>query len=1002
MAFTTPWVLLVMCWTVSHTIGIVYAQDADTVTAALDSLLNNTDNMHDDTSSAYKQLWAPGHALSFDGQDDYFSFEAATGTTLPDSLFEEATFSVWYQHIGKSNLREALMGFGQEEGPSIHMGKSEGGQALINITPVTSWEFSDNNNCSVYNSVLSDDEQWHHVVMSYSRTSLLIVTDGQLAYECNADTPIPNQWAMYDHDEGSSKAFLFGRYSVPSHGRVKTAHEENSLPMYGLMDDMRVYSRALDLDDILQIYHSAPNQPVRDLMVWFDFANGGPNVEARYSSIDIFISTGGGYKRFSPTFVESRAPLYTFNNWRGIRFDTGLHNAPTFYRHTQLTHDATQNVVVIAPVYDRLTHMVAKDQMVERLANVTIQSEWKYLLISNATVTDANGTISTVVNDADPGVLGLANGSVVPMSALPIVVDQTSVVFAPKAGYFGSVTIRVQRLSVDSLTPTENETTDYMNMQMDIMKNWAPQAGNAGYAIECDGFNDYLYAPYFKWPVGNYTSVVDNITRFGGGPITVEGWSYVIKDHVADSVVWSIGSGEQAKWNTDERNPYKKTGRLMFAMPSSARPQKFRFDVGSLSRTSAAVTDLGGTWVHFAVVHSQVSGTSSLVYLNGQLASSTTHNHTGVGTLRDSNEGAQAPHQRRVEGFSVCTWMFWSGVFHRGAVDEIRIWNYTKTQQSLPGVQAEVVVDNVASLPYNFIWSVLSQDENPAAVPLRIISGAPLGTHLFTQIVLSDSLVVTLNGTDREAGTLVYRITKPMSVGNMTYIDELGRRQHVVANEDLPQGVRTVTIDMDPDVGGGPFYFEYQVFDMWLFSEPAVVSVYSTCGGGRYVDYATFSCVPCPAGTYSNSNSLRSSCSPCPNHTAQDMTGQNQCLPCQYDTYSHDVGAIVCHNCSDLTGAENVIQVLNNTHPLTVQSDGACEMLFAFSSTDVGVVLRMLPTESFIEVEQRVTSSIYGDDRADYAAFQVESKGVDIMEYIGQRWTLSLTSYPRTGDIYQV
>ncbi|KNC73006.1 hypothetical protein SARC_14431, partial [Sphaeroforma arctica JP610] len=95
---------------------------------------------------------------------------------------------------------------------------------------------------------------------------------------------------------------------------------------------------------------------------------------------------------------------------------------------------------------------------------------------------------------------------------------------------------------------------------------------------------------------------------------------------------------------------------------------------------------------------------------------------------------------------------------------------------------------------------------------------------------------IKLNGTDRETPWLQFRITQLLPLGNMTYLDESGHRSQVQVGRLLPRGVEYITVELDIDIGGGPFTFKYEVWDGDMNSTEAVVPVFSTCGGGYYVE----------------------------------------------------------------------------------------------------------------------------------------------------------------------
>jgi hypothetical protein len=73
-----------------------------------------------------------------------------------------------------------------------------------------------------------------------------------------------------------------------------------------------------------------------------------------------------------------------------------------------------------------------------------------------------------------------------------------------------------------------------------------------------------------------------------------------------------------------------------------------------------------------------VAGREARIYLNGMLMATTTHFHDGMGmtTVTGSSPNLATG---LVKGFGLCTWSFWSEVYHKGLIDEVRVWNVSRT-----------------------------------------------------------------------------------------------------------------------------------------------------------------------------------------------------------------------------------------------------------------------------------------------------------------------------------
>jgi hypothetical protein len=88
---------------------------------------------------------------------------------------------------------------------------------------------------NVFSTTQVIGNQWAHIVMVYAETTRSIYIDGTLsAGPQNISTPIQSQ---------TSYNLRIGR------------HINGSMPFLGMIDDVRVYSRALSLSEIQQLYH---------------------------------------------------------------------------------------------------------------------------------------------------------------------------------------------------------------------------------------------------------------------------------------------------------------------------------------------------------------------------------------------------------------------------------------------------------------------------------------------------------------------------------------------------------------------------------------------------------------------------------------------------------------------------------------------------------------------------------------------------------------------------
>lgn len=127
------------------------------------------------------------------------------------------------------------------------------------------------------------------------------------------------------------------------------------------------------------------------------------------------------------------------------------------------------------------------------------------------------------------------------------------------------------------------------------------------------------------------------------------------------------GNGEMdADWVQTFGPPARRTGRWLVALPGETHA--LTWYTGTTIWTTPVKQYYTG-WAHYALVHDGIEGTSASVYINGQLVSSYAHNHDGM-------KGA------RLDGYNhilVGCWSFWSEVYHRGIIDDLRLWNRSRS-----------------------------------------------------------------------------------------------------------------------------------------------------------------------------------------------------------------------------------------------------------------------------------------------------------------------------------
>ena len=152
---------------------------------------------------------------------------------------------------------------------------------------------------------------------------------------------------------------------------------------------------------------------------------------------------------------------------------------------------------------------------------------------------------------------------------------------------------------------------------------------------------------------------------WGPSPITIEWWGYVDEASKLDSALFSLGNGERDTEWVRTFNPYAEKGRFLVRAPHTTG--RLEVEIAH-SKLSIPLKEKFGGWNFFTIMHDMSSGPEVKLYINTHLVASTSHD----GFLPSS-----------LKGLSVCTWPFWSEVFHRGMIDELKIFNATRNEHEL-------------------------------------------------------------------------------------------------------------------------------------------------------------------------------------------------------------------------------------------------------------------------------------------------------------------------------
>ena len=179
-------------------------------------------------------LWATGKidgALDFDGQDDYVSIPNESDFDITDNI----TVAVWVKLNSQST--ENFMSFitkGNESAWQLQRAERTGGVSFY-LDDLTDWD-------GLRGTANVFDDQWHHIAGVYDGSRISIYVDGKEDTFLEATGSIgTNDWDVY-----------IGANYMDVSGQTGWRYCD------GLLDDARVYDRALSEEEIMELAGLSP------------------------------------------------------------------------------------------------------------------------------------------------------------------------------------------------------------------------------------------------------------------------------------------------------------------------------------------------------------------------------------------------------------------------------------------------------------------------------------------------------------------------------------------------------------------------------------------------------------------------------------------------------------------------------------------------------------------------------------------------------------------------
>jgi hypothetical protein len=629
---------------------------------------------------AAPELWGAGGAALFDGVDDHVRFEAGgCGGNVFSS--EELTMSVWFlvnteSHVARDRGDWHLIGAPGETGVRLFLSSNPQigmrGLAIFPRGRLDGFVCDEAVNAAAINATgmpLLPSSTLFNVLDG--RWHHMAIGSGRSVWWASVD----GQLVEYCSNPNPAVFRVQPNGPYMHIGAYDLNEQANANVFPGWLDDVRVYARYFDPAVFWQAAHRRPASPTdtQDLVLWLNFDNetapfddASPNRTPRESN---------WLRRNRPRIEPSSAPI------TGPQLQVRGRKRPA--PSGALTANSS-----------------------EAAADMTVLVDGRDLPLGNLSLH------FEAVSLANPAALTLidASGAQFTPSA-GTSVSGTRFVVRPAVGAIGDVmlqaTVRVGNDTVNSST---------LELRVGVRDNAGPTSGGAGFAASCDGEDDYLYNKDFEWPVRFF----DATNQTGGAPVTVEWWGWVDETAAKDSALFTIGSAEMDMDWVNNFSPYRRHGRFVVRAPGAGHEFVLNLGGAAVASPAAPLSSYYRAWNHFAITSDQAAGSAHSLYINGELVASSTMAGAAVG---------MNPLFRPVKGFYVCSWSFWSEVYHRGLVDELRVWDVARSAAEIRrDMWATLAGDEPHLVGY---WTFDEQDDSGGGGVVREArDSSPYARHL--------------------------------------------------------------------------------------------------------------------------------------------------------------------------------------------------------------------------------------------------------------------------------
>lgn len=463
--------------------------------------------------------------------------------------------------------------------------------------------------------------EWYHVALSFNGSHFFLMCNGNLPAE-----NIINCTGKGAPGKWDTKTNIGADHMQP--------HTRNT---YGILDEMRIWKKYLSLDEINERRFRSLTQEERtdpDLVQYYTFDNGEGTILSDESSGELDGALGGSGANFREVYRPS---------W--VASSLNITNGPC-------VRDAKfgVNIDFFIPVY-----RVENNYTIDLSQNFTTEQ-----LILEITSIPNFGSLRNV-------------NSNLKIVSVPFTVQNNHFVFS--GNNVNNVDSSKTNFSY-CLYQFPNKTLIICNsFVFQLTKNLEPFSGNPGNALWFDGIDDFLLADSFVWNAKNYSR------GYGGGPVTIEWWGLVNDTDFQIDNLLAGGTSAFAIGSTEAHTNWCKQyciGRFQVHAPwtDGYMSWDYGWNPGVTGRTTKNMVKYFNKWTHFAFVSDGKDGYFQGMYVDGEpfLVYNATLNDTNAlpadGTLNSSF------------GLFIGCWSFHQ-ICYRGAIDEFRVWNRTRTQQEI-------------------------------------------------------------------------------------------------------------------------------------------------------------------------------------------------------------------------------------------------------------------------------------------------------------------------------